>query len=154
MTAREVFNQSNGEVTKAYYAELATRGPIGKAAVALFRAQKTSTRAKKYSPKYRRMAYDTKSWSIDQLAEALEKLDMRHGWKQDPKTLFGEQPSWVFYVDLPLGQVSFHSPERGKGPDYAGEWDQEHKSEQRILAFCDHVMTAPHEQHRHLSLGR
>lgn len=142
MTALDIFRQSNGEVTKAYYAELAKRGPLGEVAVALFRAQKTSTRAKKYSPKYRRMAYETKSWSIDQVALALAKVPkpMRHGWKQDPKTVFGDEPSWVFYLELPHGQVSFHSPSRGAGPDYAGDWDQEHRSEERILAFCDQVM--------------
>jgi hypothetical protein len=31
---------------------------------------------------------------------------------------------WVLYIDLPgRGQVSFHSAERGEGPDYLSAWD-------------------------------
>jgi hypothetical protein len=30
---------------------------------------------------------------------------------------------WVLYVDLPTGQVSFHTAARGVGPDYPGKWD-------------------------------
>ena len=40
MTALEVFNQNDGEVTKSFYAELNTYGFAGQLGVALFRAQK------------------------------------------------------------------------------------------------------------------
>lgn len=30
---------------------------------------------------------------------------------------------WVVYFEIPTGQVSFHSPTRGVGPDYDSEWD-------------------------------
>jgi len=46
-------------------------------------------------------------------------------------------------VDLPEGQVSFHSLARYAGPDYAGDWDGQRKSEERILRFCDQVFHAP-----------
>lgn len=143
--AREVFTQKNGDVTKAYYEELASVGPIGRVAVALFRAQKRSTAAKKYRRgKWTRAAYDVKQWSMDQLCQELEKhgneLGIRYGWKRDSTVLFGDAFSWVLYVDLWTGQVSFHSPARGQGPDYPGIWDGVGESEHRILRFCDSVM--------------
>jgi hypothetical protein len=141
MTAAEVFNGSDGEVTKSYYAKLEERGPIGQIAMNLFRAQKCSTRAKVYSRRYRGSAYDRKNWSMQNLCSILNEHGAARGiffgWKRDPSCPGFE---WVLYIDLPHGQVSFHSPNRGAGPDYPGEFDGEHKSEERILAFCDNVM--------------
>lgn len=48
MDAITVFEGSDGELTKTYYAELSKRGPIGEVAMNLFRAQKCSERAKVY----------------------------------------------------------------------------------------------------------
>lgn len=155
MTALEVYNGSNGDVTTAYYKQLEERGPLGVIAMNLFRAQKCSSRAKKYRRKaHRGDAYDRKNWSMAQLCTALELYGsskrcadpvIAYGWKQDAKCVGFE---WVLYVDLPQGQVSFHSPTRGAGPDYAGDWDGEHKSAPRILAFCDNVMgvSDPHRE--------
>ena len=42
-------------------------------------------------------------------------LGIAWGWKQDPATI---NYPWVLYVDLPTGQVSYHSQFRGEGPDY------------------------------------
>lgn len=120
IAALEVFKQSDGAVTRAYYADLERRGPIGVVAMNLFRAQKTSTRAKKYRGgirgmgSYRSMAYERKAFSMAELCKMLEKhgaaLGISYGWKEDP----GEFVPWVLYVDLPgLGQVSFHSLTRG-----------------------------------------
>jgi hypothetical protein len=144
VTALQVFTQQNGEVTSAYYAQLNSCGPAGQVAVALFRAQKRSSRAKDYRPgRYRRAAYDVKSWSIDEACRLLEahgaELGLVWGWKEDPAVVFDGRTSWVLYVELPQGQVSFHSPDRGKGPAYAGEWDGQHASEGRIIAFCDSI---------------
>jgi hypothetical protein len=141
MTAREMFEQSNGVVTKNYYADLETRGILGSVAVNLFRAQKTSTRAKRYrGRRFRDAAYDTKQWAMDKLCRALlehgKSLGIAFGWKEDK----GGFVPWVLYVDLPNGQVSFHSPARGEGPNYPGDWDRQHASEERVLAFCDAVM--------------
>ena len=79
MTAREVFHQQNGDVTKAYYAELAALGPQGEIAVALFRAQKRSSRAKDYRRgRYRAAAYDVKSWSMRELCRLLAAHALAH----------------------------------------------------------------------------
>jgi hypothetical protein len=151
MKAIEVYCGSDGELTKRYYGELEKRGPIGLVAMNLFRAQKCSTRAKTYrggirgQGSFKRMAYDRKAWSMDNLVAILEKhaveLNITFGWKKDIDVLFGDDPSWVLYIDLPQGQVSFHSPARGKGPDYPGRFDGLRKSAERIIEFCDSVMT-------------
>jgi len=146
MTAAQVFSQNDGQVTKAYYAELASRGTLGEIAVALFRCQKRSSRAKDYRRgKWRRAAYDVKQWSLGELCRLLsihgESLGFVWGWKEDPAVVFGERASQVLYVDLPgFGQCSFHSPDRGEGPRYGGDWDGQHASKERIAAFCDAVM--------------
>jgi hypothetical protein len=59
------------------------------------------------------------------------------GWAYDGKQ---EVAKCVLYIDFPNGQVSFHSTDRFAGPNYPGEWDEEHTSEERILSFCDGVM--------------
>lgn len=150
MRATGVFQTSEAEVTKRYYAELSRRGELGLVALNLFRAQKCSARAKLYRGgirgigSYRSMAYQRKSWSMKNLGAILElhgeQLGIVWGWKRDPKTPIGGEASWVLYVDLPHnGQVSFHAPAKGAGPIYAGEWDGQKKSLERILAFCDRV---------------
>lgn len=125
-----VFDGSDGEATKRLYASLEQRGPAGVIAMNLFRAMKASARAKVYRGgvpgrgSYRGMAYDRKQWAIDQLVLALTRhaddLGLRWGWAEDP-----HQPvhRWVIYVELPTGQVSFHTLARGRGAAYAGPWD-------------------------------
>lgn len=146
--AKDVMNQNDGDLTKRYYAELTSRGPLGEIAVALFRAQKRSSRAKDYRKgKFREEAYRVKTWSMSEISRLLsqhgEQLGFIYGWKEDPKTVFGERSSYVLYVDIPgHGQVSFHNPDRGTGPDYAGEWDGvAGVAPIRIAALCDEVMT-------------
>ncbi len=128
MTAGEVYDGSDGAATRAFYAKLALAGPLGPIAVNLFRAQKSSARAKKYRGgvrgvgSYRSMAYDRKQWSIDHLCEILardaEANQIRWGWKADPGVTFGGRASWVLYVDLPFviinpGEMSARAPESG-----------------------------------------
>lgn len=148
MRAIDVYAGSDGQVTTAYYAELKKLGPIGELAVNLFRAQKCSARAKVYRGgrgghgSYRSMAYNRKNWSLENLSAILNEhaaaLGIIYGWKQDPNQTYHSE---VLYVELPgFGQVSFHSATLLKGPEYSGEWDGVHKSEERILAFCDFVM--------------
>lgn len=135
--ARTVYEQKDGEVTKSYYAELNSHGALGKIAVALFRAQKRSSAAKSYrARKFTRAAYDVKNWSLSEVCRLLstEKHAMNWGWKRDTRTVGYE---WVLYVELPQGQVSFHSPDRGVGPDYQGEWNNAEKCVERIIRFCD-----------------
>lgn len=151
MRAVDVHTKSDGELTKRYYAELQRRGPAGFVALNLFRAHKCSSRAKVYkgrARKFRDDAYARKEWSMANLCYILgragDKLGIRYGWKIDKSVLFGGggpngDPSHVLYVELPTGQVSFHAPKRGEGPEYAGEWDGERVSQERILMFCDMV---------------
>jgi hypothetical protein len=149
LKAIEVFIQNDGEVTSAYYRDLHACGPLGAVAVALFRAQKRSTAAKRYRRgNWKSAAYDVKDWSMGELCKALSAHGQNHGitwgWKQDPEMVRrGDPHSWVMYVDLPgFGQVSFHTDNRKEGPDYPGEWDRMKLSDQRIIGFCDHVMLA------------
>jgi hypothetical protein len=149
MRANEIFWTSDAQKTKTYYAALAKRGPAGDLAINLMRAQKSSTRAKQYHGgirgvgSFRDLAYAAKNGAILNLCQVLDRhgrrLKIRFGWKRDPLVVFGCRPSWVLYIDLPQGQVSFHSPEQLSAHAYHGDWDHEHKSEERILAFCDSV---------------
>lgn len=147
MKALEIYRTSRGEETRRYYAALQERGPLGVVAMNLFRAQKCSSRAKKYHGgikgvgSYRNLAYGRKGRSLEELGKALlayPELAITFGWKRDPGA-FHHAADWVLYVDLPQGQVSFHSTERFAGPDYPGDWDRQRRSEERILAFCDSV---------------
>jgi hypothetical protein len=143
--AESVFKQNNGEVTKAYYAEMNAKGLPGQLAVALFWAQKRSTAAKKYRRgKFTRAAYDVKNWSLSEVCRILDLMQAfesgpQWGWQRDPKTPGYE---WVLYVELPTGQCSFHSAERLNGPDYEKGWDGVGISEERICRYCDLVEAA------------
>ncbi|EQB31971.1 hypothetical protein [Sphingobium ummariense] len=129
-TVMATYGGSDGKRTLALFEELQARGPIGIVALNLFRACKNSERAKTYRGgirgrgSYRSMAYDRKGWAIDNLcsvlAEHAEALEIAWGWGVDCDTTGFNQ---VLYVEIATGQVSFHSPRRGAGPDYAGEWD-------------------------------
>lgn len=147
ISAKQVYDGSDGDLTKAYYAELEKHGPIGIVCVNLFRAQKCSTRAKAYRGgirgvgSFKGLAYDRKNWSMQNLCKALmehgQQLGIDWGWKRDPAQ---EYHDWVLYVELPdIGQVSFHAASHGEGPNFHGEWDGKHLSAERILAFCDLV---------------
>ena len=148
MNVRDIYNGSDGEATKALYARLSTFGPIGDVALNLFRAQKASTRAKVYRGgvpgrgSYKRMAYDRKNWAMENLCATLAQhassMGLVYGWQRDDDT--GGYP-WVLYVDLPTGQVSFHAPSRGLGPDYPGIWDGvRNVSADRIVRWCELVV--------------
>lgn len=142
MNVYEIYAGSNGDATKALYAQLETKGVAGIVALNLFRAQKCSERAKGYRRgSHKREAYDRKNWSMKNLAAALYKhaddLNVTWGWKIDPAQSFHR---WVLYVDLPTGQVSFHTAERGVGPDYAGDWDKAMASCSRILKWVASVL--------------
>lgn len=143
-----VYEGSDGDATKALYADLEKLGPIGRVVVNLFRAQKNSSRAKVYRGRgYRDAAYDRKDWALGNLVTALGEhaaaCSMRWGWGADP-----DQPvhSAVLYVDLPTGQVSFHTlhrvtAQRGDGPDYPGEWDgRVGQSPDRIIRFVARLL--------------
>jgi hypothetical protein len=143
-----VYRGSDGAATRRLYAALEKRGPIGIVALNLFRAQKCSKRAKKYGPysgkgemSYRDLSYERKGFSLKQLTEVLQThgatLGITFGWGRDDNQPFNK---WVLYIDLTVGQVSFHSPERFDGPDYSGGWDGLRMSEERIIEFCQGVL--------------
>lgn len=159
MPAAPIYHGSDGAATRAYYAALTQCRPYGPVAVALMRASKASTRAKQYrggpgcgQPSYRRLAYDRKSWSLQEVCKALLALSPAQalvwGWGRD---LAQPAIAFVLYVDLAyngegIGQCSFHNQARHAGPDYPGAWDGTGLSTERILAFCDAVWEGM-EQH-------
>jgi hypothetical protein len=136
----ETYLGSDADRTTALYAELQALGPIGVIAMNLLRAQKASERAKEYRPRFRRQAYDKKQWSIDNACTALLEhgADIVWGWGIDPKQ---EVHRHVLYIELPTGQLSFHSGERGDGPDYRGEWDgKPGRGPDRITRWCAQLL--------------
>jgi hypothetical protein len=146
--AAAVYYGSCGENTKHLYALLEGKGLAGVVALNLFRACKNSARAKIYrggirgQGSYKSKAYDRKQWAMRNLCKVLTEhagdLGIQWGWKQDPAQ---EYHKWVLYVAIPTGQVSFHTSERGTGPDYAGDWDGEHQSAERIIEWVDNILT-------------
>lgn len=122
----KIYHGSDGAATQALYEQLTAHGPRGIVAVNLFRASKTSARAKLYRRGvHKRSAYDRKAWSITNLASALHEHASavgieQWGWGKDPRTIGFP---WVFYAELPTGQVSYHTESRGVGPDFGKQWD-------------------------------
>ncbi len=144
-----IYAGSDGDATRALYDALGLCGPAGTVATNLFRACKASERAKVYRGgqrgrgSFRAMAYERKGWAIDNLAAALSAhaaaLDIVWGWGMDGQVI---GYSHVLYVDTPAGQISFHSPYKGKGPDYPGVWDGARgMAPQRVCSFAARVLT-------------
>jgi len=127
-----VYKGSSGDATKALYAKLEAVGPMGLIAVNLFRACKTSERAKKYrrGPGHISASYERKDWSVENATRILAGMNpppFRWGWGIDEvmKRSRPDDPHHhVVYFDLPTGQVSFHVGARHDGPDYPGKWDR------------------------------
>lgn len=149
LTVNEIYTGSDGNATLELYHILERLGAAGIVALNLFRAQKCSSRAKVYhggipgKGSYRDLAYDRKQWSMNVLCKVLKinaaVLGICWGWKIDQAQSYHK---WVLYVELPkYGQVSFHTALRGEGPDYAGDWDGFHASEERILKYVNDILT-------------
>ena len=143
------YDGSNGGYTRAVLKQLEKRGAEGWIAAMLFRAQKASTRAKQYrgrrgrnGPTYRELAYEKKGEALEALCDALQTVqhDYVWGWGTDEAMAHASD---VLYINLPEGQVSFHSTERYEGPRYRRKWDGQHLSEDRILKRCASAMYAP-----------
>lgn len=138
---RWAYKHSDAAFTRRVLRQLEAKGLIGCIAAQLFRAQKASSRAKDYRGDYRGYAYERKAESLNLLCDLLSKQnDLSWGWGTDDQMdEFG--PRYVLYIELPRDQVSFHSYERFSGLDYPQKWDGEHTSAERIVAFCEAVLT-------------
>jgi hypothetical protein len=120
-----IYHGSNADATRLLYQRLDATGPQGFIGSNLFRAAKCSERAKVYRRgKHKREAYGRKQWALDNLDGALiqhaASFDLTWGWALDPAQEFHNQ---VLYIELPTGQVSFHTEGRGLGPAFSGAWD-------------------------------
>ncbi len=145
---RKIYDGSNGDWTKELYRLLEAKGPMGVIALNVFRACKTSERAKVYrgrnqNGRFRDQSYDRKQFSLYNLCEMLNRLhpqamDFRWGWAKDQSEPYAP---WIIYVELPTGQVSFHSPARGMGPLFTGKWDEaKGTAPDRICRWCAMVL--------------
>lgn len=143
-----IYQGSDGVSTKALYDKLDALGPAGEIATNLFRAHKSSERAKGYRGRapgrgsYRGLAYGRKQWAMDNLCKILqahgEALGIVWGWGVDTKQSYHSD---VLYVDIPTGQVSFHTAGRGDGPDYPRGWDgQRNAGAQRVCTWCAQLL--------------
>jgi hypothetical protein len=146
------YHGSDGAATRRTLRALEARGQPGRIAAALFRAQKTSARAKRYrggpeggAATYTELAYRNKGAALEALCRLLaaDPAGLTWGWGIDGATDFAPH---VLYLDLPDGQVSFHSTDRFTGPAYVGAWDGvRDASAPRILAWCDALLSVPAE---------
>src|SRR5581483_4536929 len=130
-TVIRFYRGSDGEATKALYERLTGLGPLGIVATNLFRAQKNSERAKAYRGR-----------AIGNLCAALAEHGLPDagawGWGEDDKQPYHRH---VLYIDLPTGQVSFHTGARGDGPDYPRAWDGvPGQSADRIIRWCARLL--------------
>lgn len=137
-----IYRGSDGDATRAFLGRLEQLGELGRIAAYLFRAQKASERAKVYRGRtHRASAYDRKDWALRELAAVLvadAPASIVWGWGEDPAQEFHRH---VLYVDLPTGQVSFHTGQRGEGPEYVDGWDgQRGKSPDRILRWIARLL--------------
>jgi hypothetical protein len=141
-----VFDGSDAVRTRKFLAHLEKQGQAARIAAALFRSQKASSKAKQYSGgiersngefhSYRSLSYQKKSRSLEELCSLLlvDSAGIVWGWDRDDETPHAPH---VLYLDLPTGQVKFHSVERLAGPDYLGNSDGERAAEARIIAYCE-----------------
>ena len=147
ISIKQAYQGSNAGASKSICSRLEKKGQLGRIAAELFRIQKASSRAKDYrggvstsgySRSYRDLAYDRKNLILRRLCDLLysENCGLCWGWGMDTGQRFAKH---VLYLDLPQGQVSFHSTERYLGDNYAGIWDGQHVSEERVLEFCEAV---------------
>jgi hypothetical protein len=84
------------------------------------------------------MLYALKGEELAYLCRLLKESDVKWGWGRDPACV----PEDVLYIDLPTGQVSFHAypSDRPPHPTYDGQWDGEHASQARIVAYCERLL--------------
>jgi len=159
-------NLSDLAAVHAFLSRLRSRGPAGELAALLFQAQRSSSEAKTWRPggSGSRRRYAIKAEALAAVTQALNThagaLGITWGWARDADVIRREAllrrgklgpddfenrgpagPTWILYADLPCGQVSFHTWQRGVGPDYLRKWDGVRgASVERILQYCDTVV--------------
>lgn len=142
-----VYRGSDGTATAELYRRLGELGDAGVVAVNLFRACKSSERAKVYTRgRFVGAAYDRKEFSLDNLTRILSerghRLGLTWGWARDANAQHAHP--WVLYVDVPTGQVSFHTGMRGAGPGYDKPWDRQvGTAPARICSWCAQLFESP-----------
>lgn len=137
MTSKEAMKTGSGEKVVEFLFELGARAEQGAIASALFRAQNNSSRAKR-GRRGRRDRYSNKNEALAALVMSLDIFKQhKFGWGYDEATIGYPH---VLYVELPQGQVSFHSAKRFAGPIHDREWDSERASADRIAGYCDSVL--------------
>lgn len=145
-TVVRIYSGSNGSATLELYGTLTALGPRGVIALNLFRACKTSERAKGYRRRaHREASYETKGWALDNLCKELAThgvaLGIVWGWGYDRSAVCFEH---VLYVDIPTGQCSFHNQERLAGADYPSQWDRMRgATSDRIIRWVVRLLSPP-----------
>lgn len=134
----DVFKQRDGEATVTLCIELSKRGLLGAAAVCLYQAQYSSARAKTYRRRSKGYSYERKNIALMRMPRWLERSSIEYGWGFDATSKNYEN---VLYVELATGQCSFHSSERGDGPEFKGRWNPEVDSMTSVFRFCDQVLS-------------
>lgn len=122
-----VYYGSDGAATRKFCSTLEKISHLGKIAAQLFRSQKASSKAKVYRgslkrssgsrTSYRDLAYQRKGECLTKLCDLLseDSCGLIWGWGRDKNTNM-HTPRNVIYIELPQGQVSFHSNGKCKGP--------------------------------------
>jgi hypothetical protein len=139
--------ESRAWYTRWILRQLTACGPLGQVAAELVRIQKAGTQAGVYrgtaasGNSFRELALRRKREHLLKLVGLLGSMRPAPswGWANDP---LQPQARWVLCLDLPTGQVSFHSSERFEGPDYTRRRESDvSPREHRILAFCDALLS-------------
>jgi hypothetical protein len=115
-------------------------GPTGEIASFMLRAQIYSDAAKSADTRSDAQdIYSRKNWAMQRLYFALKahaaSAGLEWGWGPDPDTRYYPH---VLYVDVPTGQISFHSPWGGQ-PQYTKSWDGSGDTRERIIAWAQTI---------------
>lgn len=138
MRVWDVYTGNDRTATRRLLSDLDLRGEQGKLAAALFRAQKASARAKEYRGDSVDYSYGRKAEQLTVICDLLSSTanGLIWGWGQDKSGNLTD----VLYIDLPCGQVSFHSESRLVGPDYLKPWDSGQNSAENVMEFASQVL--------------
>lgn len=152
--AVDVYNSSEADLTRAYYALLERHGIVGNIATHVFRATKCSKQIAKHKhePQYRIGAIERKEYAINSLTTLLwqHRFKIGYQWGWDIDHTNKEAPN-VLYLTLPTGTIAFHSPNMPRGrfrkelqiaasvpAEYVGRYGD--LRAMRVFRFCDRIV--------------